>query len=258
MNRIIERENDMAFRKNDGWKYNPEKQFKISRSSIGSFINCERCFYLNKVGNIKDIGMPAFSLNSAHDHLMKKELDVYREKAEPHPYMDGLKRNLIPFQHENMEEWRENFKGITYHHEKTNLIITGAVDDVWIDVDTNELIIVEYKSTSTLKEIDLYDGTPWKEQYRRQIDIYQWLFKMNGFKVADDSVFLYSNGLKTSKKFNDVMKFKTYILEYKGSTDWVEPKIFEIKKVLDQKTIPKSNKDCATCSYVESVSSLNS
>ena len=87
----------MAFRKSDGWKYNPEKQFKISRSSIGSFINCKRCFYLNKVGNIKDIGMPAFSLNSAHDHLMKKELDVYREKAEPHPYMDGLKRNLIPF-----------------------------------------------------------------------------------------------------------------------------------------------------------------
>ena len=26
--------------------------------------------------------------------------------------------------------------------------------------------------------------------------IYQWLFKMNGFKVADDSVFLYSNGIK--------------------------------------------------------------
>ena len=81
---------------------------------------------------------------------------------------------------------------------------------------------------------------------------------MNGFKVADDSVFLYSNGLKTSKKFNDVMKFKTYVLEYKGSTDWVEPKILEIKKVLDQKTIPKSNRDCETCSYIESVSSLNS
>ena len=52
---------------------------------------------------------------------------------------------------------------------------------------------------------------------------------MNGFEVADDSVFLYSNGLKTSKRFNDVMKFKTYVLEYKGSTEWVEPKVLEIK-----------------------------
>ena len=244
----------MAFRKNNTYKYEPGKTFKLSRSGIDSFIKCKRCFYLNKVGNIKDIGMPGFSLNSAHDELMKKELDIYRENGEAHPYMESLKRNLIPFQHENIEDWRNNFKGVTYHHKKTDLIITGSVDDVWIDTDTEELVIVEYKSTSTQSEIDLNDGTPWKEQYKRQIDIYQWLFKMNGFKVADDSVFLYSNGLKTSKKFKDVMKFKTYVLEYRGSTDWVEEKIFEIKKVLDEKVTPEINEDCDTCSYVESVS----
>ena len=79
---------------------------------------------------------------------------------------------------------------------------------------------------------------------------------MNGFNVADESVFLYSNGLKSSKRFNDVMKFKTYILEYKGSTEWVEPKILEIKKVLDAKTIPISSEECNTCSYVESVNKV--
>lgn len=243
----------MAIRKNNTYKYETGKTFKLSRSGIDSFIKCQRCFYLNKVGNIKDIGMPAFSLNSNHDDLMKKELDTYRKKGEAHPYMEGLDRNLIPFQHENMEDWRNNFKGITYHHEKTDLIITGSVDDVWIDIDTNELVIVEYKSTSTQKEIDLNDGTPWKEQYKRQIDIYQWLFKMNGFSVADDSVFLYSNGLKTSRKFNDVMKFKTHVLEYKGSTEWVEEQILEIKNVLDGNCIPEIKEDCETCSYVVSV-----
>ena len=242
----------MAFRKNNTYKYESGKEFKLSRSGIDSFIKCKRCFYLNKVGNIKDIGMPGFSLNSAHDELMKKELDIYREKAEAHPYMKDLKRNLIPFQHENMEDWRNNRKGITYHHKETNLIITGSVDDVWIDTDTNELVIVEYKSTSTQSEIDLNDGTPWKEQYKRQIDIYQWLFKMNNFKVANDSVFLYSNGIKTEEKFNDMMKFETFVLEYKGSTDWVEEKIFEIKKVLDQGSTPAVNEDCNTCSYVDS------
>ncbi len=243
----------MAIRKNNTYKYETGKTFKLSRSGIDSFIKCQRCFYLNKVGNIKDIGMPAFSLNSNHDDLMKKELDIYREKGEAHPYMQSLERNLIPFQHENMEDWRNNFKGVTYHHEKTDLIITGAIDDVWFDTDTNELVIVEYKSTSTQSEIDLNDGTPWKEQYKRQIDIYQWLFKMNGFPVADDSVFLYSNGLKTSRKFNDVMKFKTYVLEYKGSTEWVEEKIHEIKKVLDGKYIPEIKEECETCSYIVSV-----
>ena len=246
----------MAFRKNNTYKYESGKTFRLSRSGIDSFINCKRCFYLNKVGNIKDIGMPGFSLNSAHDELMKKELDIYRDKAEAHPYMDSLERNLIPFKHENMEDWRNNRKGITYHHEKTDLIITGSVDDVWIDIDTDELIIVEYKSTSTQSKIDLNDGTPWKEQYKRQIDIYQWLFKMNGFKVADDSVFLYSNGIKTLDRFNDVMEFETHVLEYKGSTEWVEDKIFEIKKVLDTQSIPQITEDCDTCSYVESVNEL--
>ena len=247
----------MAFRKNNTYKYESGKTFRLSRSGIDSFINCKRCFYLNKVGNIKDIGMPGFSLNSAHDELMKKELDIYREKAEAHPYMDSLKRNLIPFKHESMEDWRNNRKGITYYHEKTDLVITGSVDDVWIDIDTDELIVVEYKSTSTQSEIDLNDGTPWKEQYKRQIDIYQWLFKMNGFKVADDSVFLYSNGIKTLDRFNDVMEFETHVLEYKGSTEWVEDKIFEIKKVLDTQSIPQTTYDCDTCSYVESVNELD-
>lgn len=243
----------MAFRKNNIYKYESGKTFKLSRSGIDSFLTCQRCFYLNKVGNILDIGIPAFTLNIAHDELMKKELDIYRKKGEPHPYMVSLKRNLIPFEHEDMEDWRNNRKGIQYHHQQTDLIITGSVDDVWIDTDTQELVIVEYKSTSTPKEIDLNDGTRWKEQYKRQIDIYQWLFKVNGFKVADDSVFLYSNGIKASKKFNDVMKFKTYVLEYKGSTEWVEDKIFEIKQVLDQKDIPDGSDGCDTCSYVDSV-----
>ncbi len=242
----------MAFRKNNTYKYETGKTFKLSRSGIDSFIKCQRCFYLNKVGNIKDIGMPGFSLNSAHDELMKKELDIYRKKSEPHPYMESLERNLIPFQHEHMEDWRNNRKGITFHHKETNLIITGSVDDVWIDTDTNELVIVEYKSTSTQSEINLNDGTLWKEQYKRQIDIYQWLFKMNNFKVANKSVFLYSNGIKTEEKFNDMMKFETFVLEYKGSTDWVEEKIFEIKKVLNQGFTPAVNEDCGTCSYVDS------
>ena len=32
-----------------------------------------------------------------------------------------------------MDEWRNNFKGIRYFHEPTNLLIYGAIDDVWVD-----------------------------------------------------------------------------------------------------------------------------
>ena len=52
------------------------------------------------------------------------------------------------------------------------------------------------------------------------------------------------------------MKFDVYILDYKGTTGWIEPTLKEIKKVLDSDDIPTSGDDCETCSYVSSTRSL--
>ena len=47
-----------------------------------------------------------------------------------------------------IDDWRENFKGVQYFDEDKNLIITGAVDDIWFNLDTEELIVVDYKATA--------------------------------------------------------------------------------------------------------------
>jgi hypothetical protein len=39
--------------------------------------------------------------------------------------------NAVPFQHPQIDEWRENFVGMQFVDERTNLKITGAVDDIW-------------------------------------------------------------------------------------------------------------------------------
>ena len=69
--------------------------------------------------------------------------------------MDSVDRNLIPYSHEKLDEWRENFKGVQYHHKETNLIFTGAVDDLWLDKDTNEVVVVDYKATSKNSEVTI-------------------------------------------------------------------------------------------------------
>ena len=106
-----------------------DKPFKVSRSGIELFTECPCCFYLNNVKGIRRPSGPPFNINKAVDTLLKKEFDVHREKKTPHPYMKQYGLVAVPFQHEMMDEWRENFKGVQYLHAPTNFIVTGAVDN---------------------------------------------------------------------------------------------------------------------------------
>ena len=60
----------------------------------------------------------------------------------------------MPFQHPQIDEWRENFKGVRFVHEPSNILVTGAVDDIWQNED-GELIVVDYKATSKSEEVNL-------------------------------------------------------------------------------------------------------
>lgn len=162
--------------------------------------------------------------------------------------MKKYKVNAIPFKHPDIDSWRENFKGVQYLHKPTNLLITGAVDDVWVD-PKGKLSIVDYKSTSTTKEIDLNDGTPWKDGYKRQMEVYQWLLRQNGFKVNDIGYFVYVNADTDLDAFDGKLIFKEEIIVHKGDDSWVEQAIIDAHKCLLKKKAPKASKDCDWCTY---------
>ena len=117
--------------------YDPssDKPFKLSRSKLDLFIECPRCFYIDRrLGVGRPPGFP-FNLNSAVDTLLKKEFDIHRRAGSQHPLLERYGVDAVPVDHEKLNEWRENFKGVTFHHRETNLIITGAIDDLWQDRD---------------------------------------------------------------------------------------------------------------------------
>jgi len=162
--------------------------------------------------------------------------------------MKKYKIDAIPFQHEKMDEWRENFKGVQYLHEPTNLLITGAIDDIWV-TPKGQLLVVDYKSTSTTKDIDINDGTPWKEAYKRQMEIYQWLLEKNGFDVSDTGYWVYVNADTGQTGFDGKLVFDEQIISHKGDRSWVEQAIIDAHKCLRQKKIPKCSEDCEWCRY---------
>lgn len=232
--------------------YDPKSEdpFKVSRSKIDLFIKCQKCFYLDRRLGVGQPPSYPFSLNSAVDKLLKKEFDIYRKKQSCHPLMDTYGIDAVPFKHEKIDEWRENFKGVQYLHKPTNLIITGAVDDIWIN-PKKELIVVDYKSTAKDGEITLEEE--WKDGYKRQMEVYQWLLRRNGYDVNNTGYFVYANGLTKNKLFDGKLEFDITLLPYEGNDEWVESTIEQIHKCLNSKKVPKSSENCDYCAYRESV-----
>lgn len=228
-----------------------EEPFKISRSKLDLFLNCPRCFYLDRrLGVAQPPGYP-FSLNSAVDTLLKKEFDFHRVNKTAHPLMEKYGIDAVPFEHEKIEEWRDSLRrGIQYLHEKTNLILSGGVDDIW-ENPKGELIIVDYKATSKNGEVSL--DAEWQIGYKRQMEVYQWLFRKNGFKVSETGYFVYCNGDADKEAFDGKLEFDVKIIPYKGDDSWVEKALIDAKKCLMSSKIPKPSEECDYCQYVEAV-----
>lgn len=220
--------------------------FKISRSKLDLFRECPRCFYFDRRLGIQRPSMPGFSLNSAVDALLKKEFDLLRAAGKPHELMKRYGVDAVPFQHKDLDVWRENFVGKQVLHEKTNMVVFGAVDDLWIN-SSGELIVVDYKSTSTDKEISL-DGV-WKDGYKRQLEVYQWLFRQSGFTVSDTAYIVYANAGKNRDRFDGKLEFVLTLHAHIGDDSWVEPTIIAAKQCLEADHPPDASQTCEYCAY---------
>jgi len=227
--------------------FSPDEPFKISRSKIDLFMECPRCFYIDrKLGVGRPPGYP-FSLNSAVDALLKKEFDIHRAAQTPHPFMKAYGIDAVPFIHEKMDQWRDSLRaGVQYFHEPTNFIIAGGIDDVWVNPE-GELLIADYKATSKNGEVSL--DADWQIGYKRQMEVYQWLFRRNDFKVSSTGYFVYCNGDADKEAFDGKLEFDVKVIPYTGDDSWVEPTLFDIRAVLESNTIPHQSPDCDYCRY---------
>lgn len=237
-----------------------EEPYKISRSKIELFTQCPRCFWLDAREKIKRPSSPPFNINKTIDELFKKEFDIHREKGTPHPLIKDNQIKAIPYKHKDMDDWRHNFTGVVHNHEPTNFHVFGAVDDVWVDED-GKLIVVDYKATSKdqpVKALGPVGG--WQDMYRRQMEIYQWLLKQNGFDVSDTGYFVYATGMKDREGFNNVVEFETNVFGHTGNSDWVDEVLVSMKKCLDGPIpgvgVAAMGGPCEHCEYAKSRTKL--
>ena len=236
--------------------YNPGSKdpFNVSRSKIDFFLECPQCFYLDRKMGITRPDMPGWSLNTAVDVLLKNEFDLLREKKQAHPLMQKYGIEAVPFSHPDLAVWRDDNNkkiGATTLHKPTNLNICGIVDDIWQNTKTQQLHIVDYKSTSTDYPISL-DGQ-YKAGYKRQMEVYQWIFRRLGFNVSPVGYFFFANASKNRAGFHGKLEFENTIIPYTADDSWIEGTVFDIKKCLDSNNTPQSGQNCQHCAYRKSI-----
>lgn len=232
--------------------------FKLSRTGLEDFIKCPRCFKLQRGMGLKGLRMVPLTLAVATDALLKNEFDLVRESGDSHPLWEREGLDVRGFAHPDLELWRNNFKGIRVLHEPSGCTVYGAVDDVWQHRQTDHLHIVDYKSTSKQGTPDLESG--FGAGYKRQMEIYQWLFRQAGFEVSPTGYFLYVNGSKEGRFYESglrgTMQFETTVLAHEGDDSWVEETIIRAVACLKDESLPVSDPSCDTCRYVAERSAL--
>lgn len=222
---------------------------KLSRSKIELLFDCPKCFWLYAGKGVSRPFSAPYTINNAVDFLLKKEFDEHRKSGTAHWLIKREGIDAIPFMHEDIDKWRHNFTGIQYFDKENDFLIFGAVDDIWVDSNGN-LIVVDYKASGA-KEGELYDS------YKRQMEIYQWILRKNGFKVQDRGYFVYCRVNKDNGFTDGKLSFDIKVQPYDGNSDWVENKVREARTILDGK-MPECSVECTYCKYVNSTNSYDS
>ena len=192
--------------------------------------------------------------------MLKEEFDIYREKQEPHPIFKKHNLNFVPFKMDKkkLNDFRNNRKGVRAKSTKTNYTIYGAIDDLWLNKDNDEVVVVDYKATSNKYGVDYINSKmAYHKAYLRQLDFYAYLLKLNKFKVFKTGYWFVCNAqYKDQKTFSGTLNFKIDLLSYNVSTDYIEDTLVELEKCYNDDKIPLPNAACDTCRWQIETSKL--
>ena len=243
-------------------KFNPDNPYpyELSRSRVETFLRCKACFWLHQIHKVPPPEIPSFTINSTTDILLKRDADTVRGKSALPLWEQAGLEHIIPFDHEHLNNWTNslhyglNDSYFNTVHKETNIKFGGGLDDVYLNTETDQIHIIDYKSQAQgTRNPDTYEvkpsslNDPWKIGYKRQMDMYVWVARQKGLNVSNTGYFVYVDaqhkhieGMLIDRDPSIAwMKFNASIIPYEADTSWVEPTLVEIKNLLmNQSTIP--------------------
>ena len=158
---------------------------KLSPSTLNLFLECPRCFWLDKVKGVKRPRGIFPSLPGGMDRVIKAHFDIFRAKNALPPELagnnfDGVKLFTDQAQ---LEKWRNWRTGLVYQDSDSS-ILSGALDDLL--VKDNCYIPFDYKTKGSVTTEE--DAVKY---YQNQLDCYTLLLHENKMPSAGYAFLLY-------------------------------------------------------------------
>jgi len=227
---------------------NNNRQIKLSPSSLNLFLECRRCFWLEKKQGIRRPPPYPYALNMAVDVLLKQEFDSYRVKGELHPLLGANNIQARLFSNQSLlNQWRNNLAGIRYYDQTLDATLFGAVDDI-LEFEDGKLAPLDYKSTGSSVPT-VYD------RFQLQMDIYTFLLEKNGF-LTPRKGYLAFYIVNKGNGFNDKLPFKKELHEIETDPSDI-PKIFkDAVGTLRKNAPPPASQDCKFCQWLRRVANF--
>ncbi len=215
--------------------------YKFSPSSLSLLKECSRCFWLQFNKNIKRPDSIFPSLPSGMDKILKVHFDTFIVTHKLPPELKSLDGKYTLFDDvEMLAQWRSNFKGIQWVDANGN-IFKGAIDNLL--VKSGKLVVLDYKT----RGFPLKDDTA--AHYQNQLDIYNFLFRKNGFKTLNYAYLLFYHPNKVDTD-GDVI-FNTDLVKMNVDVSNASKIFNHALKVLSN-DIPEAGEGCGFCIWVES------
>ena len=219
------------------------KQVTLSPSALSLYKNCFRCFWLEKVKNIKRPRGIFPSLPGGMDRVIKNYFDTFRVKGmlPPELRIDAFKGISLYDNQSQLEEWRAWRTGLQYRDPENGAVLSGMLDDLL--VRDGVYIPFDYKTK----------GSPTNEEdatkyYQTQLDCYALMLEGNGLKTAGYGFLLYYSPKEVGE--HGRVSFEIQPIKIGTDTERAKKLFHEALSVLNGPA-PKSSEECEYCGWLE-------
>ena len=217
------------------------KSITLSPSALSLFKNCPRCFWLEKVKNIKRPRGIFPSLPGGMDRVIKTYFDVFRvqRKLPQELRIEAFKGIHLYDNQAQLELWRAWRTGLRY--EEGDTVLSGMLDDLL--VKDGSYIPFDYKTK----------GSPTNEEdatkyYQTQLDCYALMLEGNGLKTAGYGFLLYYSPKEVGE--NGRVSFEIQPIRIETSPERAKTLCRKALSILTGPA-PESAQECEYCEWLE-------